>query len=226
MSRINTINSIRALCEHPAARFSMILSGVCFVLTVALSSTQFDVIKDRVVDCMTHIATDEESRMNLIQAGARAAMSAAHDSKDNALEPSYVESTKPDRCYRHYRYQLRKLICSLAPQSHDQVVVECANATSIPPKAAAKPNTAVKNKIISKLAVSKFKNSPKLKVAKANTVTKPKITTKSNTISKPKAAAKSNTISKPKAATKSNTVAKPKAAAKSNTISKPKAAAK
>ncbi len=58
MSRINTVNSIRALCEHPAARFSMIQSGVCSALTVALSSTQFDVIKDRVVDCMTHIATD------------------------------------------------------------------------------------------------------------------------------------------------------------------------
>ncbi len=83
--------------------------------------------------------------MNLIQAGARAALSAAHDSKDNVLEPSYyVESTEPDRqLYRHNRYKSRKLICSLAPQSHDQVVVECANATSTPPKAAAKPNTAV-----------------------------------------------------------------------------------
>jgi hypothetical protein len=181
-SRLNTVNSIRALCEHSVPRFSMVQSGVCSALTVALSSTQFDLIKDRIVDCMTRIATEEQSRMNLIQAGARAALSAAHNVKDTALEPAYVE-TEPDRYYRHYRYKLRKLICLLAPQSHDEVAVEHASTASIIPKAAVKPNTAVKAKTISKLAVCK---TPKLKVAKANTVSKQNAAAISKTISKPK----------------------------------------
>ena len=86
-------------------------------------------------------------------------------------------------------------VCS-ASQTHDQVEVERAHDTSITPKAAAKPKTAVKAKAIANPAVSKVKNSSKPKVA--HIVTKPKITTKSKTIARPRAAAKSNTIAKPK----------------------------